>query len=852
MTSATPLTALRSTDPAPDAGPQAPARQASSASGVQAGLSLSLYQRLDAIEAEWRRFEQVADCTAFQTFDWLTAWQRHIGSRDGVRPAIAHATYGNGTTALILPLAVEPHRSARRLCWLGQDLNDYNAPLLARDYSDRVAADLFVALWAELCARLQSEPMLRHDWIELEKMPETVGGQRNPFFHLGVAANPSGAHFTLLGGDWKQLYADKRSSATRRRDRTKLKHMSAFGDIRFITSADRDDAERTLRTLIEQKHRQFAQKGITDMFARPGWREFFLDIAARLPAGGAAAQAADDRSTSPPLQAGPNGTALHVSRVQIGATCAAANLGIIFGDTYYHMLASYDDGELARYGPGALHLRELLAYAIGCGLRRFDFTIGDEPYKLEWSDVQVKLGDYARPSTWRGVAVWCGSTLRRPVKRFLKQTPWAWRAVTCFRTAIGQMLQRRQTLPPRPRKAAAASSSRPPMACVMGDMDLLRPIAAAGIRCGIVARPGVPSLYSRFAQLRLPCHDFAENADPLVEQLIRFGKAQSVPPVLFYEEDFQLALISRHRERLAQAFRFVIADAPSVEDLLDKARFQALAARHGLPVPPARRFRAADTHPGLLDLRFPVVVKPLTRLAHWNDKVGLRKALAAENREALCALWPQLVELGIELLAQQLIAGPEAQIESYHCYIDRSGSIAGEFTGRKIRTSPTAFGHTSALEIIAGADVQRQGRAIAERLGLTGVAKFDFKRDRDGKLHLLEINPRFTLWHHAGAVAGVNIPAMVFADLTGTPRPQPGSARAGVRWCRPWTDFAAAREMGMPLAQWLSWIWHCEAKSSLSWDDPMPLLRSALYRLVVRPMAQIRAGTPQARQRIGP
>ena len=56
---------------------------------------------------------------------------------------------------------------------------------------------------------------------------------------------------------------------------------------------------------------------------------------------------------------------VHTSRVQFGTICGAANLGVVFRDTYYHMLASYDDGGLSRYGPGALHLRELLTYAIG-------------------------------------------------------------------------------------------------------------------------------------------------------------------------------------------------------------------------------------------------------------------------------------------------------------------------------------------------------------------------------------------------------------------------------------------------------------------------------------------------------
>jgi hypothetical protein len=147
-------------------------------------------------------------------------------------------------------------------------------------------------------------------------------------------------------------------------------------------------------------------------------------------------------------------------------------------------------------------------------------------------------------------------------------------------------------------------------------------------------------------------------------------------------------------------------------------------------------------------------------------------------------------------LVQEFVHGSEARIESYHCYVDQEGRVAGEFTGRKIRTYPMRFGHTTALEITEAADVRRLGRDIVERLGISGVAKLDFKRDMQGQLRLLEINPRFTLWHHPAAIAGVNIPALVYADLTGRPRPAPARLRAGLRWCRPWKDFPAAREGG--------------------------------------------------------
>ncbi len=425
VTGATPLTAVRSAALARDGRSDAAARRTESASKAPARISLSLFGDLDAVATQWRRFETVADCTPFQTFDWLSGWQRHIGSCSGVRPAIGVGTFADGTTAFIWPLAVETERIAPRLCWLGQDLNDYNAPLLAPDFSQRVPRDGFVAAWNEFRARLRRDPLFRYAWIELEKMPQTIGGQDNPFFQLAVAPNPSGAHITQLGSDWNSFYTAKRSSATRRRDRIKRKRLSASGEVSFHSSADAGDRRRTLETLMRQKNRLLEHRGIADMFAQPGWRAFFLDMAEN-----------------------PN---VHISRVQVGESCAAANFGLVFGDTYYHMLASYDDGELSRFGPGALHLRELLAYATGLGLRRFDFTIGDEPYKMEWSDRTIRLADYAKAASWRGWPAWCLSALRRPLKRFVKQTPWAWRAASAARATAGRLLRPSAPAPNRNR-----------------------------------------------------------------------------------------------------------------------------------------------------------------------------------------------------------------------------------------------------------------------------------------------------------------------------------------------------------------------------------------------------------------
>ena len=378
---------------------------------------LSIHTDLSAVEDEWRRFERNADCTAFQSFDWLSTWQRHIGRRQGITPVIAVGRYAGGETAFILPLAVEPRMSGRRLCWLGQNLCDYTGPLLARDFAACVSRDRFLQMWRDGLALIRRDPRTRYDWIELEKMPYRVGRQANPFTYLDVALNPSGAHFTRLGDSWEKFYFDKRSSATRRHDRTKRRRLAAFGEVRFASCTDVDDARRTTETLMRQKSRALTRRGISDVFARAGCREFFLDLA-----------------TNPNTR-----HLVHISRIEVGTVWAALNLGIVFGDCYYHVVASYEDCELARFGPGALHLRELMAHAIGRGLKRFDFTIGDERYKLEWSDSHLKLCNHVAAATWRGRPASAWAKARNSIKRFIKQTPAVWRMVNAARSAIGSL-----------------------------------------------------------------------------------------------------------------------------------------------------------------------------------------------------------------------------------------------------------------------------------------------------------------------------------------------------------------------------------------------------------------------------
>jgi len=230
-----------------------------------------------------------------------------------------------------------------------------------------------------------------------------------------VQLNPSGAYLTQLAGSWDEFYAAKRSAATRRRDRTKRKRLAEHGDIRLVSAADGDSAARSLRTLFEQKSRSFARMGVRNIFEPPGHREFLLDLA-----------------TDPKARG-----LVHVSRLTVGMTTAAANLGLTFRGRYYHLLASHDDGDLSRFGPGIVHLHGLLQHAIEAGCREFDFTIGDERYKQDWCDTEIKLYDYIASANFWGWPAATADMAARRAKRFIKKTPLLWNLVVRLRERRG-------------------------------------------------------------------------------------------------------------------------------------------------------------------------------------------------------------------------------------------------------------------------------------------------------------------------------------------------------------------------------------------------------------------------------
>ncbi len=368
---------------------------------------LSVHNEFSSVQAIWRQFEKTADCFAFQTFDFLESWYEHIGHRSSIDLQIVVAWGTDAVPLMILPLGIEKAGFARKLTWLGGDVTDYNAPLLAPAFAEHVKPGEFSRLWTDILAAIPA-----HDWVELLYQPALIDNQANPFMELPAHLNASGAHMTLLGGDFEKFYKGKRSSKARSHLRNRRKKLEALGEVTFVYPDTQADISASVENLIQLKTASLNAMGVRNFLADPGYGEFYKLLAEKL--------------------SGPSD--VHVCHLEVGGKYVAGIWGLVHRKRFYYLLASYDGAGFGRFKPGVQTLVETMRWATDQGIEVFDFTVGDESYKGTWCEMHIDLHNHLSANTVRGALAAMRARGFLAAKRKIKQTPLLWDNFTKLRS----------------------------------------------------------------------------------------------------------------------------------------------------------------------------------------------------------------------------------------------------------------------------------------------------------------------------------------------------------------------------------------------------------------------------------
>ncbi|NQX88248.1 MAG: ATP-grasp domain-containing protein [Halioglobus sp.] len=286
---------------------------------------------------------------------------------------------------------------------------------------------------------------------------------------------------------------------------------------------------------------------------------------------------------------------------------------------------------------------------------------------------------------------------------------------------------------------------------------------------------------------------YVSDTEMLVSKLLTFASRYETKPIVIPTNDHYVEFIIDKYIDLSDHFHISKSYADLAGKLLDKLAFHSLCIQHGVDAPRVWRLTdPAGLNVILDDITFPCIVKPCFIHIARPYMQG-KKVFIAANHQQLQRIVENLpVETG-RWLVQEIIPGEESRITLLAGYAGKSASANEMFTARKLRQFPPGFGSASCVISQNCEETKEITSQFIDAIGFNGVYGAEFKRDpRDGRLKIVEVNPRPTLWFHASHVAGSRIVEHAFFDLSNLPLPPKRKQKEGVLWRYAVKDTAAA------------------------------------------------------------
>ena len=303
-----------------------------------------------------------------------------------------------------------------------------------------------------------------------------------------------------------------------------------------------------------------------------------------------------------------------------------------------------------------------------------------------------------------------------------------------------------------------------------------RGLTRAGYRvCAVARLRPAATHWSRACAERVtlpdPRADVAGFAEQLGE-LLRRGRYEALIP----GSDASLMAISEHRERLEPWTRLGLPSREAVRRSVDKVALLRAAADAGLAGPASHCCASLEeAHEAADELGFPVVVKPGQSFTALNGGLRQQSVVVVADAAALAVAVP--------VFAAPFVVQHFERAQFLSC----TGVVADErllalTTSRVARLWPPRAGmHSFAETVAAPRGLAERLRTLLGSLGWQGIFQLQMLELADGRLAVIDLNPRVFASIALDTDAGAN-PAAVWCDWLLGRDPAPVTARLARRY----------------------------------------------------------------------
>jgi len=322
--------------------------------------------------------------------------------------------------------------------------------------------------------------------------------------------------------------------------------------------------------------------------------------------------------------------------------------------------------------------------------------------------------------------------------------------------------------------------------------------------------------------------------EDLIETLERLGPELKHKAVLFPCTDMNVLFISRYRQKLKEWYHVTLPPPDTVEMMMNKVRFYTYAQKKGFLIPPMRFLNCkADAERAAEELIFPCVLKPpISAIPQWERNSKLKAYKLSTPAELLTVYertkaWAK----DLNLIVQEWVAGPDANLYSCNCYFDADSQPVATFVARKLRQWPPVTGESSLGEEYRDDEVLHITIELFKSVRLQGLGYAEIKLDASsGKYFIIEPNIGRPTGRSAIAEAGgVELLYTMYCDTVNWPLPKSlQQTYGGVKWISLRRDLQSAlyhlQEGDLTLKEWWQSVRGKKAHALFSWSDPGPFI----------------------------
>jgi predicted ATP-grasp superfamily ATP-dependent carboligase len=307
----------------------------------------------------------------------------------------------------------------------------------------------------------------------------------------------------------------------------------------------------------------------------------------------------------------------------------------------------------------------------------------------------------------------------------------------------------------------------------------VRELGKAGLSVGALdSARNAPGLASRWSTFGAVVPDFSRDKHGYVEAILRIC-AERGPTALIPAHDGSIEALRGRRADVARAVGLALAPEDALAVAIDKTRTLAFAETLGLLAPRGCVVSERDQVGAAIDeVGLPAVVKPNRS---WAQDAGVGRRLIpvmvrtpAQAAAAACAV----LDEGIDVLLQEWLPGDREALS----FLYARGRTWARFAQRADRTFPPVGGNSVLRESIPlPPDIAPAAERLVAELGLEGYSEVEFRRDRQGRAALMEINPRLSASVEIAVRAGVPFPLLLHRWASEQPLRETAGYRPGVR-----------------------------------------------------------------------